>query len=173
MNEYSVFKLLHVGSVAFYAGALLAVVFIQSLVQRSLDEGERKPLVRVAHFVASYVVRWFSYAGFLTGLIFWVGWYGRMAGSRLMACTPIYVHTMLLLGFLAVGMTEAWRGQLRRLSQGLDAGKPFAELRGYLSKGWVFAFIALILVSSTYAVAILKVPNPPLRHCVVEQSSLR
>lgn len=173
MTEYNLYKLLHVASVAFYAGALLAVISVQSLLQRALDDAERKSLARTAYSIARLIVRPFAYAGFLAGLVFWIAWYGRMAGGKLMACTPIYVHTMLLFGFLAVGMTDAWRAQLRRLSQGLDEGKPFVELRKFLSKGWVFAFLALALTSATFAVAILKIPNPPLRNCAPQQTSER
>jgi hypothetical protein len=165
MNAIQLYKLLHVALVAFFGGSVLAMLMVQSLLQRALDDAERKSLARATSSVARLLVNPLAYAGFLSGLLYWFQTYGQVAGlNHLMACTPIYVHSMLLFGILALGMAQAWKAQARKLVIALDAGKA-AEARGFLSRGWIFAFASFAFIVAAMSVAILRVPNPPLMHC--------
>lgn len=146
-------KLVHVLSAGLFSGAILALLVLQSLVFRATEEGERKLLARTTARACRALVMPVMYAAYLSGLAYFLAWldvFKRMP----------YVHVMLLTATLAVGMAEVSRGKARRLSDALDAGKPFADVKSQLDKGWLFALVSLGLLVATFAVAILKVPMP-------------
>jgi len=163
----SLLKLLHVVAVGFFAGSLFAMLMVQSLYQRALDGGERLALARVASTVARVVVNPLAYAGFFSGLLFWLASSSQRWSGRLMVCTPVYVHIMLTCGFLALGMAQAWKGMARKLASDLATNAPAAVVRGHMVRGWVFALLALVFISTAYAVAVLKVPNVISPKCFV------
>jgi hypothetical protein len=147
------FKLWHVLSVALFVGAIFVMVALQALLEASArDDAERKGVARVVFLAARLAVMPASYLAFLSGLAYFV-W-----GIELFRRTP-HVHVMLLCGFLAVGMGEMWRARARKLHEGLEAGRPFGELRGLVSQGRLFAFGALLLSFAAFFVAIFRVPG--------------
>jgi hypothetical protein len=168
MSLDTLWKLLHVLSVGFFGGGVLALLVAESLILRSLDDADRRSLARAANSSARIAVLPLTYVGFLTGVVFWLSRYSFNGAGRLMACTPIYVHVMLLGGFLAVGMTHAWAGRTRKMALAAEQGAPAEAVRSHARKAFLFGGIALLLTVGTFVVAIVKVPNPPLRRCAVE-----
>ncbi len=163
MEPLLIWKLLHVVSVGFFAGSLLAVLMVQSLLQRSLEAKERNVLASAASTVARVIVNPLAILGFLSGLVYWYARQAQFGLGRLMTCTPVYIHIMLTCGFLAVGMVQVWKARARKLAQALEKGAPADEIRAHATRGWIFALLSLLFISTAYAVAILKVPSviPP------------
>ncbi len=165
MNSDSFLKFLHVCSAGFFSGTLLAMLMVQSLMQRALDDGERKSLARAASTIGRLIVNPLGYAAFFTGILYWVTRYSFNGAGKLLACTPIHVHVMLTFGFLAVGMMQSWKGRARKLSAALETGASSNEIRAHLAKGWTFALLAILFILGAYFAAILKLPNVPPTHC--------
>jgi len=146
------FKLWHVLSVALFVGAMFVMVALQALLESTArDDAERKGVARVVAQAARVAVMPASYLAFVSGLVYFV-W-----GIELFRRAP-HVHVMLTCGLLAVGLGEMWRVRARKLSEGLEAGRPFAELRGLVSQGRLFAVGALVLSAVATFVAIFRVP---------------
>jgi hypothetical protein len=144
-------KLLHVVSVGFFSGGLLAMLGVQSLLSRSLDDAERRTLARAVAGVGKLVVVLpLSSLAFVSGLLSWAVTFGFRG--------PPYLHVMLLAGLLAVGMSHAWLARARKLAAALDQGTPYSEAKAHLERGWVFAGLALAFLLIAYVVAVLKVP---------------
>jgi hypothetical protein len=156
METQNLFKLLHVASVGFFGGSLLTMLIAQMRVQTT-DAGERLATARLLQSAARMVVNPLAILGFLSGLLYWAITKGQY-GSRIMACSPVYVHIMLGAGLLAVGFTQVWKARTRKLVDALERGAE-DQARAHLARGWTFALLALFFVSTAFAVATLRVPN--------------
>jgi hypothetical protein len=161
-------RLLHIASVGFFSGSLFSMLMVQSLLQRSVDGPERLVLARTSSTLARVIVNPLAYAGFFSGLLFWYARFSQFGGARLMKCTPVYIHIMLLGGFLAVGFTQMWKARARKLAAALEKNAPADEVRGHIARGWVFALLALGCISTCYAVAVLHVPNKISPSCFAD-----
>jgi uncharacterized membrane protein len=159
-------RLVHVVSDAFFGGGLLAMVFVQSLLQRSNDDAERKHLARAIHQAARLFVGPSGIVAFVSGFGVLLTRYSFGGLGKVMACAPVYVHLMLAFGLLAIGLGHAWAANLRKLSAALDAGTPFADARRHLQKAWIFVLLAAFFVLAAFTVALLRVPNPPRSGCM-------
>ncbi len=166
MESVNLFKLLHVASVGFFSGSLLTMLVVQMRLQ-SVTAEERLAAARLVHGAARIVVNPLAILGFLSGLLYWGVLKGQY-GARIMACTPVYVHIMLGAGFLAVGLTQMWKARARKLVESLEGAASAEQVRAHLSRGWLFALLALLFVSTAYAVATLKVPNRISAACFVD-----
>ncbi len=136
----------HVVSVGLFSGAVLAALAVQSLLSRALEDAERKPLARAAAALGQVAVMPVMYLAFVSGLVYFA--VDFQAIGRL----P-YVHAMFGLGVLAVGMASVWKAKARQLARGLDEGKPYAELKPLVQKGFVFAGLALVFILAAYVAA--------------------
>lgn len=168
MTVDGLWKWLHVMSVGFFGGGLLALLATQSLLLRALDDAERRHLARAGAVAAKLVVVPLMSLGFLSGLAFWWTRYSFNGAGKLMACTPIFVHVMLLGGILALGLAQAWKGRTRKMAEAAERGAPAEEIRGHARKAFLFGGLALVIAIGTFGAATLKVPNPPLRRCAAE-----
>lgn len=172
MSGVSLVRLLHILSVGFFGGGLLAMMMAQSYLQRALEDGERRHLAGLVHQVVRLLVVPLMGIGFATGLglMFWM--YGSFGASKVMACTPAYVHIMMGMGIVALGFAQAWKARTRKFVQALTAKQPLSEARTHLTRGWIFSGIALAATLVAFAVATLRVPNPPRTRCVAPAASV-
>lgn len=165
MSFDGLWNLLHVVTTGFYAGGLLALLLAQSLLLRATDEAERRTLAQVAARIGRLAVVPLVTLGLVSGLAVWVGRYAFNGWGRLFACTPIYVHVMLGAGVLATGLAHAWAARTRRSAEAAERAAGAEEIRGHARKAFLFGGLSLLLALVAFTVAILKVPNPPLRRC--------
>lgn len=168
MTTDALLRLVHVLTVGFFGGSLLSMLFAQGLLTRAATDAARLDLARAAHLVARTVTLPLAYLGFLSGLALMLSRYSLYGAGKVMSCAPVYVHFMLLFGFLAVGMAEMWKARARKLCAALDGGEAFATARSHLARGWMFAVLALAFILAAFVVTMFQVPNPARTRCVAQ-----
>lgn len=172
MSGVLLLQLLHVLTVGFFGGGLLAMMMAQSYLQRSLEDTERRNLAELVSRIVRLLVVPMMTLGFVLGLVLMVWMYGGLGMGKLMACTPVYVHIMMGFGILALGFSQVWKARARKFAAALTAKQPLAEARVHLTRGWIFAWLALAATLVAFAVAVLKVPNPPRSRCVAPTAAI-
>lgn len=152
-------RLFHVLTVGLAAGSLLSVAVLQSLAGRATDDAERRHLAGAAGRIARHFTSPMMLMGVVLGLAYWVFLYGAQDFARIMAATPVHVHMMLLLGILALGMTQMWKRRSLGFAAALHgAGFP-PHARRELHRVWILAFLALAFTGGAWVVATLKIPR--------------
>lgn len=159
------FRLFHVLSVGLFAGALLSIVVVQGLIAKAAANPERKVLAEVGARVARQIAGPFILAGWIIGVVYWITKYSTFGAGKLMACTPIFVHSMLLFGTLALGAAQAWKKKTRQVAESLAGGEWGAEGQKSLKVANITATAAMVFLLLSWAVAALKVPDKELTNC--------
>lgn len=160
------FRLFHVLSVGLFGGSLLSMLVVQSLIGRATQDPERRHLANAAARIARHFTGPMILGGWLIGVVYWISKYSFNGAGKLMACTPIFVHTMLLTGTLALGAAQVWQKKTRQLAGELDKGGAWTQNgRNYLRVSWVTASLAFGFLLFTWFVATLRIPNVELRNC--------
>lgn len=172
MSGVLLLKLLHVLTVGFFGGGLLAMMMAQSYLQRSLEETERRHLAELVSRIVKLLVVPMMTVGFVLGLVLMLWMYSGYGMGKLMSCTPVYIHIMLGFGILALGFSQVWKARARKFAEALAAKQSLSEARVHLNRGWIFAWLALAATLVAFTVGILKVPNPPRDRCVAPVASV-
>jgi hypothetical protein len=157
-------NLLHALTATFFGGALFAMLVVQSLLSRALDDGERRHLARAWHAGARLVVAPLALAGFVLGLVLMFVRYSYHGFGKVFACAPVYVHIMLGFGLLALGFAQVWKAKARKTEQALVAGNA-AEAKSQLNKAWAFAWVAALMVVFALGAGVLKAPSKVSASC--------
>lgn len=171
MNAVLFTKLLHVLAVGLFAGALLTMMMVQSLVLRATDDADRRSLARTARLLGRVLVAPLGRTAFAAGLVLMFLAYSGNGFGKVMACTPVYVHIMLGFGIISIGLAEAWKGRTRKFADALEQGTSFADARPHLHKATIFSIVSLVAALAAFYVAFAKVPAKVSARCVapVEQ----
>lgn len=164
------FRLFHVLSVGLFGGSLLSMLVVQSLIGRATQDPERRHLANAAARIARHFTGPMILGGWLIGVVYWISKYSSMGAGKLMACTPIFVHVMLLTGTLALGAAQVWQKKTRQLAGELDKGGAWTQDgRKCLRVSWITAGLAMTLLLLTWFVATLRIPNVELRNCTASR----
>lgn len=158
MSGLMLVKLLHVVSVGFFGGGLLAMLLAQGFLQRSFESGERRALAQLVAHVARILVVPLIGLGFITGLVLMFWMYGGNGMGKVMSTAQPYVHIMFLMGIFALGFAQVWKAKTRKFAEALAENQPLEQARTHLSRGGVFAWLALLATIVAFAVGTLKVP---------------
>lgn len=172
MSGVLLLKFLHVVSVGFFGGGLLAMMLAQTFLQRSHDEGERRQLAQLVSRMARVLIVPLIAVGFVAGLVLMFWMYGSFGMGKVMSCTPVYVHMMLGLGILALGFAQVWKGKTRKFAAALAENQPLAQARKHVTVGWIFASLALLVTLVAFAVGTFKTPNPARTRCVAPSAAV-
>lgn len=159
MSGLMLLKLLHVISVGFFGGGILAMMFAQSFLQRSLEDVERRSVAKLVALVARVLIVPLISVGFVTGLVLMFWMYGGNGMGKVMSSAQPYVHIMLLMGIFALGFAQVWKAKTRKFAAALAENQSFEQARTHLIKGGIFAWLALLATIAAFAVGTLKVPT--------------